>query len=501
MTWTLPSGWSLKTLDELAGPNGVVCDGDWVESKDQDPSGAVRLLQLADIGDGAFLDKSARFLTQDKAAKLRCTYLNEGDVLIARMASPLGRAIVYPGGTKPAVTVVDVCIWRADHDGVDPRWLMHTINAPQTRQQIAGQSSGTTRQRIAGGKLKQVLVPVPPPAEQRRIAARIDELFAEIAEGEAALARARQGLDTWRRSLLKAAVTGELTSDWRARNDRLVTAASYLEGLSNDSPAPHAMRRRQNSKLSAPSDQDRLLGRLPEGWTSCRLSDLGTVTGGLTKNPKRNGFPRSLPFLRVANVQMGRLDLAEIKSIGVQASEEQRLLLQKYDLLIVEGNGSVDQIGRCAIWDEQIPSCVHQNHIIKVRFPRPWLAYWCLVWLLSPKGREAIKAVASSTSGLHTLSISKIQNLPLPLPPAKEGRAALALLKEFELIDGECEQQLAGVAGTNTILRQSVLKAAFEGKLFDEDASEKVVADLPPRNDTVLNIVGAGRQKRSPRVA
>jgi type I restriction enzyme S subunit len=90
----------------------VFVDGDWVESKDQDPNGDVCLIQLADVGDGEYFNKSARFLTTSKARALKCTFLKEGDVLIARMPDPLGRACIFPADPKPTVTVVDICIVR-----------------------------------------------------------------------------------------------------------------------------------------------------------------------------------------------------------------------------------------------------------------------------------------------------------------------------------------------------------------------------------------------------
>ena len=88
----LPIGWERVTLAEVTAADGVFVDGDWIESKDQDLHGDVRLVQLADLGDGVFLDKSRRFLTSQRANELKCTYLREGDVLVARMPEPLGRA-------------------------------------------------------------------------------------------------------------------------------------------------------------------------------------------------------------------------------------------------------------------------------------------------------------------------------------------------------------------------------------------------------------------------
>ena len=90
----LPSGWEWKTIPDLVSDDGVFIDGDWVESKDQDPNGDVRLIQLADVGDGVYRDKSNRFMTKAKAEELRCTFLKDGDVLIARMPDQIGRAHV-----------------------------------------------------------------------------------------------------------------------------------------------------------------------------------------------------------------------------------------------------------------------------------------------------------------------------------------------------------------------------------------------------------------------
>jgi type I restriction enzyme S subunit len=161
-------------LPEITGNAGVFVDGDWVESKDQDPNGDVRLVQLADIGDGEFLDKSARFLTSQKAAQLRCTYLQPGDILIARMPDPLGRACVFPEGQQPSVTVVDVCIVRPDLKKVWPRWLLHKINSDSFRRNIHDWTTGTTRQRISRGNLAKISFDLPPLKEQRRIAAILD---------------------------------------------------------------------------------------------------------------------------------------------------------------------------------------------------------------------------------------------------------------------------------------------------------------------------------------
>ncbi|OYD49772.1 restriction endonuclease subunit S [Acidovorax kalamii] len=167
--------WPVVPLENALNSALVFVDGDWVESKDQDPDGDVRLIQLADIGDGYYVNKSNRFLTSDAARRLKCTFLETGDLLIARMPDPLGRACIFPGDSKRTVTVVDVCIIRPDSNTVHPPWLMHCINSPQSRNQIDEYTTGTTRQRISRGNLAKIKIALPPLEEQRRIAAILDQ--------------------------------------------------------------------------------------------------------------------------------------------------------------------------------------------------------------------------------------------------------------------------------------------------------------------------------------
>lgn len=180
---------SLFNLPDLVGENGIFMDGDWVESKDQDPNGDVRLIQLADVGDGEYINKSDRFLTSQKAAELRCTYLKPGDILVSRMPDPLGKACIFPGDSKSCVTVVDVCIVRPDPKIAHSRWLLHKINSPEFRSLINTFATGTTRKRISRKNLGSLEFPLPPLAEQQRIAAILDQANMLRAKRRAALAK------------------------------------------------------------------------------------------------------------------------------------------------------------------------------------------------------------------------------------------------------------------------------------------------------------------------
>jgi type I restriction enzyme S subunit len=211
----LPVGWNESTIVNLIGKDGLFSDGDWVESKDQDPNGAIRLLQLADIGDGKFVNKSHRFVNDKKFELLNFTEILEDDVLVARMPDPLGRACLMPKMPQKCITVVDVAIIRPGKDSVLPRWLMHFLNSPEIRQRIELLSSGTTRKRISRGNLAQIELPIPPLNEQKRIAEKLDSLLARVDSCQTHLERVPQILKRFRQSVLAAATSGRLTEDWR----------------------------------------------------------------------------------------------------------------------------------------------------------------------------------------------------------------------------------------------------------------------------------------------
>lgn len=172
-----------------------------------------------------------------------------------------------------------------------------------------------------------------------------------------------------------------------------------------------------------------------------------------------------LPYLRVANVYANDLRLNEIERIGVYESELEKLLVREGDLLVVEGNGSKDQIGRLAVWDGSIDPCVHQNHLIKVRPVLARMPKWLLYWLLSPNGRHFVEVVASSTSGLYTLSVNKVGDLPIALPPlAEQTRIVAEVERRLSMVE-ELEAAVAANLLRATRLRQSILRGAFTGSL------------------------------------
>ncbi|MEW8045433.1 MAG: restriction endonuclease subunit S [Candidatus Thiodiazotropha sp.] len=373
---------------------------------------------------------------------------------------------------------------------VDPKWCFYIFQA------IKLPNKGYARHFQY---LKEAYLPVPPPEQQKRIVAKIEELFSHIDAGIEALKKAKQLLKQYRQSVLKAAVTGELTKEWREANKDDAQGSANVAGgrtpgaATKEETAQELLERilkeRRQKWVEQQLEQFKAKGKmlkndkwkdkyvapesydekppfeLPTEWIWVYLGQLGEVIGGLTKNKKREQFELQLPYLRVANVYANELRLDDVTMIGVQESELERVLLEKGDLLVVEGNGSPEQIGRLAIWDGSIEPCVHQNHLIKVRLQEKNSGNYLMYWLSSLGGRDAILQVASSTSGLYTLSISKVSGLPIPLPPIKEQvkihNIVSLKLSSIEYLENEINDQLLKAERN----KQSILASAFSGNL------------------------------------
>ncbi len=421
----MPPGWIESTISDLVSDDGVFVDGDWVETKDQDPDGEVRLIQLADVGDGAFLDRSSRFLTATKAGVLRCTMLRENDILIARMPQPLGRACIFPGSTRQCVTVVDVCIVSPGSMGPDPRWLMHVANAPQMRSAMTALQSGSTRQRISRANLARIPIPVPPVPEQLRIVAEIEKQFTRLDAATAALQRARSNLKRCRSSATEAAFVSHSTAPIR------------------------------------------------------RLGDLGEIVGGLAKGQKRKVGTRTrpVPYLRVANVQRGHLDLHNIKLIEATEEEIRSLQLMPGDVLLNEG-GDRDKLGRGWIWEGQITGCIHQNHVFRVRLD-PLLAVPKFVSQYANHfGQKYFFEEGKQTTNLASINMTKLGALPIPLPHVEEQETLVTALEDYLSLLDNLDHSIDTDLRRTTTLRQAILNKAFEGKLVPQDPNDEPASIL-----------------------
>ncbi len=156
----------------------------------------------------------------------------------------------------------------------------------------------------------------------------------------------------------------------------------------------------------------------PMRWPPRRIGDVCNVQGGLQVSKKRNVHPIEAPYLRVANVLRDRLILDDIKLIRLTAGELARTRLQQGDLLVVEGHGNADEIGRVAVWDGSIQTCVHQNHLIRARPDRSLLMpRFAVAYLNSSSGRQQLLRRGKTTSGLNTITTSDVKDCTILVPP------------------------------------------------------------------------------------
>ncbi|WP_431286775.1 restriction endonuclease subunit S [Roseateles chitinivorans] len=433
---TLPKGWGSTTVKNLAGTSGLFVDGDWVESKDQDPNGDIRLLQLADIGDGVFLDKSDRWINEEAFTRLRCTRLETGDVLIARMPDPLGRACLMPSLEKRCVTVVDVAALRVDPQVADNRWVMHTVNAPQLRAEISAQASGTTRKRISRGNLGGLLVPLPPESEQKRIADKIDTVLTRVDAVNTRLARVAPILKRFRQSALAAATSGRLTEDWRVLNS-----------------------------TSKP-------------WRKATLEDLiEEMRNGLAAKPDES--PAGRKILRISAVRPGFLDTTDHRYLTTDESSAKLYELRKGDLLFTRYNGSLEYVGVCAMVSEDLPGYVYPDKLIRVRV-KASVALPKFIELVSSaaEARLQIEGYVKSSAGQKGISGGSLRTLRMAVPPVEEQTEIVRRVETLFAFADRLEARLKTAQTSTERLTPSLLAKAFRGELVPQDPNDEPASEL-----------------------
>ncbi len=426
--------------------------------------------------------------------------VNSGDLLIGMDGD--FRCAFWNGGK--AVLNQRVCRVRLKSDLMEEKFLYFCLQP--YLDAIHAHTSSVTVKHLSSRTVENIPLPLPPLGEQKRIVAKIEELFSELDDSVANLETARARLQSYRQSLLKHAFEGRLTEQWRRDHvDELEGADQLLQRIREErqaryqqqledwkaevaqweadgKPGKKPRKPKEPKKQAAPTEEElEDLPVLPSGWSWVRLGEAAEVAGGITKNPKRQSLDNKRPFLRVGNVYANRLEMGEVHEIGVEESELPQVSLEDGDLLVVEGNGSVDQIGRVAVWDGRVPGAVHQNHLIRARPTSLLRSFFALWFRLSKQGRDHIMRVASSTSGLHTLSLSKVENLLVPICSVQEQEL---VVEELEVKLGEMEEAEKTIENSlqqMQLLRQCILKCAFEGRLVAQSEDDEPAADLLTR--------------------
>ena len=281
-------------------------------------------------------------------------------------------------------------------------WLDHATPVLRAR------GRGATFLQVSKGDIASLQIPLPALAEQKRIAGILDAADALRAKRREALAQ----LDT-------------------------LLQSTFLDMFGN--PVTN-----------------------PMGWDVTTVDRIGSVQGGLQVTSKRRSLPIERPYLRVANVFRGFLELDEIKTIRLTDTEELRTSLEYEDILIVEGHGNKEEIGRCARWDGSIAQCVHQNHLIRLRCDRSKASpLYVENYINSPGGRKSLTGTSRTTSGLNTISVSKVRGSEIQVPPLDLQHRFATIV---ESIEQQKSRQQTHLAELDTLFA-SMQSRAFRGEL------------------------------------
>ncbi|HBP5575842.1 TPA: restriction endonuclease subunit S [Pseudomonas aeruginosa] len=383
------------------------------------------------------------------------------------------------------------------YKGVDAGFLYYQMSSESVQRSIREMSSTTTNiSNVSGAKLKTLGLNLAPPAEQTRIVCKLEELLSDLDAGVTELKAAQKKLAQYRQSLLKEAVEGALTAEWRARNRPTETAAQLLERILTERRARWEAKQLTKfagqgkkppkdwqKKYPEPVQPDTTdLPDLPEGWIWASLDMLGEIASGVAKGTKRGAAVEvyEVPYLRVANVQRGFLDLSEVKKIMATQRDIAELTLQAGDVLFNEG-GDRDKLGRGWVWRNEVENCIHQNHVYRMR---PFLPE-VLPELISHHGNTFGKAwfqsAGKQTTNLASINMTMLRMFPVPLGPADEQRELLCQLDV--LIEQLDRQEKAVELGLkqSAAQRQNILRAAFAGQLVPQDPNDEPASVLMER--------------------
>jgi type I restriction enzyme S subunit len=292
---------------------------------------------------------------------------------------------------------------------VDHRYLGHFFRTPAYRQKMSALAAGANINNLKNEHIDELKIPLPPLEEQKRIAAILDQADELRRKRQRALDRLNQ---------LGQAIFIEMFGDL-IRNDK--------------------------------------------AWPNTgTLGDYADIASGITKGRDPKGRPtRPVPYLAVVNVQDKRLQLDVPKEIEATEDEILRYRLQSGDLLLTEG-GDPDKLGRGTLWNSELPECIHQNHVFRVRLSSKQYTPTFLNWLVgSAYGKQYFLRAAKQTTGIASINMSQLKAFPMLLPP-------IDLQKDFsrklDQLRAVTEVLHAGVRA-NESLFLSLQHRAFRGEL------------------------------------
>lgn len=322
-------------------------------------------------------------------------------------------------------------------------WLSRAV------QTFKHESRGTTVNGVTKKQLQNLQILLPPLREQRRIVAKIEELFSELDKGIEILKNAQQQLKVYRQAVLKWAFEGRLTG------------GNVEEG------------------------------ELPKGW---RRVKLGTVIEqpryGTSRKCDYN--PAGKGVLRIPNISNGIVDDSDLKFAEFDQREIQTYELKRGDLLTIRSNGSVGLVGKCCLVTAKDEDYLFAGYLIRLRPLQARILSRFLYYVLSSQGlRVQIEARAKSTSGVNNINSDELRSLTIPICPISKQRRIVSQIESRLSVVDKLEEAVSQSLQQADTFRQSILNKAFEGRLVPQDPTDEPAGRL-------LKRIKAGRTRRPP---
>jgi type I restriction enzyme S subunit len=423
-------------------------------------------------------------IPSDKILKDKDILFNSGGV------GTLGRSSFFRTNGQPVVCDSFIIIIRDEHKQTNMKYLYYWLQSSQAEELIEANTKGTTGiTSIKSSDIKSFEIPLPPLTEQHRIVAKLDALMEKVESNKQRLDKIPALLKRFRQSVLAAAVSGKLTKEWRNMNEEVEDAKVLLERL---------IKKRKESKITVKLDLSISESEginFPESWIWTHLVNIADIIGGVTKGRKFNGKKTIMfPYLRVANVQDGYLDLREIKEIEVLPEDIEKYKLHKGDILFTEG-GDRDKLGRGTIWNNEVKKCIHQNHIFRARVNEEYIVpEYVSFFTKSEVARNYFFENASQTVNLASINLTMLGGVPIALPPIEEQKEIVRRVDQLFVFANKIEARYIKVKSMLDKLRQSILAKAFRGELVPQDPNDEPASVLLEKIKAEKTKISAGKR-------
>ncbi|HDM8148863.1 TPA: restriction endonuclease subunit S [Vibrio harveyi] len=414
-----------------------------------------------------------------------------GDTIYSTVRPYLQAIAMVPSSLANPIASTGFCVLRPS-ECINKKYLFYFVRSDQFLQAIVPLQRGVSYPAVRSKDVLSRDIPLPPTNEQNRIIDKLEELFSELDAGIEELKAAQIKLSQYRQSLLKSAVEGSLTQQWRAENSTQVqeTGEQLLarvlkqrrehwqqQKLAEFAEKGKTPPKNWQDKYPEPVQPDTTdLPELPEGWVWATIDQLA-LNKRYGSSSKTNDDSSGVPVLRMGNIQDGKLDYGNLKYLPIDHKEFPELLLQDGDLLFNRTN-SAELVGKTAIYRDIGKPVSYASYLISVTFSKYVLPEIVAHYINSMLGKKWIAEVMNQTAGQANVNGTKLGELVIPLPPfVEQVELVQKVTNEFESIDKQSEATALGLKQSEA-QRKNILKSAFSGQLVPQDPNDEPASVL-----------------------